>query len=376
MPQKRGGGSAEIKRDNRNRVYRFLYGREALSNRDIAYALGISQPTVIQNIKDLQGLGLVLENGMFESTGGRKAKAYVCDPVARCALGLDITKNHVAVVCVNLSGEIITSTRVKCEFENTPAFFEGLGLLIEEQLNRAQLGRDRVLGVGIALPAILSADRQTVAYSPVLGFTGGSLCAFADVISYPCTLYNDANAACFAEMWVRGGCENLVYLSLSNSVGGGVIQNGQMVYGQNQRGGEFGHMTIVPGGLPCYCGKNGCVDSYCRALRLSDMTGGSLEQFFQALRTHSPAHEALWEDYLYHLAIAVNDLRMAFDCDIILGGYVGSCLGDYIDRLQELVQTRNPFEPDISFLQVCRYKKEATAVGAALDIVDRFFKNV
>lgn len=377
MARQRGSNSAEIKRENRNRVYRFLYnGTEARSNQDIAYALGLSQPTVIQNIRELAELGLVLEHGQLESTGGRKAMAYVCDPNARYAVGLDITKNHVGIVVVNLRGEIITNNKQKQEFEKQPAYFARLAQMLEEQLDRAGVQRHRLLGVGIALPAILSADHKTAEISPVLGFTGGGVSSFSAAIAYPCFLYNDANAACFAEMWSRGACENLVYLSLNNSVGGGLIQNGRVVYGQNQRAGEFGHMTIVPDGLACYCGQKGCVDAYCRALRLTELNGEGLEQFFASLHAGCPRHRALWRDYLRCLALCVNNLHMAFDCDIILGGYVGAYLDGYIDELRELVRARSMFEPDGSYLQVCRYQKEATAVGAALALIDDFLQHV
>ena len=55
---------------------------------------------------------------------------------------------------------------------------------------------------------------------------------------------------------------------------------GKLLPGDAFRCGEAGHMTLIPDGKPCYCGKTGCVDAYCSARLLSDLSGGRLEDSF------------------------------------------------------------------------------------------------
>jgi predicted NBD/HSP70 family sugar kinase len=337
----------------------------------------MSLPTVTQNINELFKRGLLQEAGMFDSTGGRKARAISCKYNARFALGLDITKNHIGVVAVDLSGTVIQHCRKRIPFKNNNEYFVGLGEQIEEFIDQSNIERSRILGVGIAVPAIVSQDTKLVIYSPILGFTGGKLQSFADFINYPTLLCNDANAAGTAELWIEGEEMNdVVYLSLNNSVGGAILMDGKLCFGKNMRGGEFGHMTIVPGGEYCYCGQRGCVDVYCNARILADSAGGRLELFFERLKTGSAKHRKIWEDYLNKLVLAVNNLRMAFDCNVILGGYVGSYLDNYIHELRDAVAQRNTFEVDGTYVKVCQYKLEATAVGAALMYVIPFIINV
>ena len=88
----------EIKKINRNNIYRIVLAKENTSKQEIAYQLNISIPTVSQNLNELIEEGLVKENGSFQSTGGRKAKIISSNPAARVALGLDITPNHVNLV--------------------------------------------------------------------------------------------------------------------------------------------------------------------------------------------------------------------------------------------------------------------------------------
>ncbi len=98
------GSSIELKKINRNNIYQLVYTEERISKAEIAKRLDISFPTVTQNLRELMEEGLVMEKGSFESTGGRKAKGICVDSDARKALGIDITKNHISAVLVNLKG--------------------------------------------------------------------------------------------------------------------------------------------------------------------------------------------------------------------------------------------------------------------------------
>ncbi len=368
--------SIEVKKINRNAIYSFLYKRDPISIQEIAYSLNMSLPTVTQNIKELLERGLVIETGLFESTGGRKAKAISYNSTARYAVGLDITRNHVSIVVIDLSARVVKNLRKQYPFENTNEYFKGVGDLVNSFIAECQIETESILGVGIALPAILSDDSRSVSYAQVIDFEGGSIEAFEKFIPYKCTFSNDANAAGFAEMWGEKTEESVVYLSLNNSVGGSIIIGKNIYSGQNQRGGEFGHMTIVPGGKTCYCGQKGCVDAYCSAKILSDSTGGNISEFFRLLRLEQEPQKKIWEDYVSHLVIAINNLRMLFDCKVILGGYAGAYMDEYLDELRERVAKYNTFEPDGKYLHVCKYKLETTAVGAALLHVEDFIKNI
>lgn len=364
-----------IKKMNRNAVYRFLYKKEAQSKQDIAYGLHLSLPTVTQNLNELIALGLAAETGEFESTGGRKAKAVELSYTAKYAIGLDVTKNHVGVVIIDLGCNVIHFKRHRLPFRPESAYFKAVGDLIDHAIKQADIDPVKILGVGIGLPAILSEDRQSVTYGQIIDFTNGSIQQFSEFIGYPCILYNDANAAGFAEIWHRGNAENIIYISLSNSVGGAVLIGGNICYGDNQRAGEVGHITIRPDGPVCYCGQRGCLDALCNAKMLADKTDGKLEVFFEHLEKNG-LYTQEWSCYLDHIALAVNTLRMIMDSRIVLGGYVGAFMENHIHVLRERVSKLNPFSNDSSYLDVCTYKFEATAVGSALHYINAFIENI
>lgn len=74
--------------------------------------------------------------------------------------------------------------------------------------------------------------------------------------------------------------------------------------------------------------------------------------------------------------MAVNNIHMVLDCDIILGGYVGSHVSKYIREIREKVQKRNTFSDTGDFVLPCRYQTGAAALGAALYVVEEFIQKI
>lgn len=353
-----------------------LLQAEKLSKPEIACRLKISLPTVAQSIKELSEMGLVAEAGELRSTGGRKAVAVAALPCAKIALGLDITRNHVGLVALNLKGEILKHERVSRCFADEPGYYQELGRMTARFVDECRLPVQDILGIGISVPGIVSPDGRFLLDSHVLGLSDCMNDAFCRALPYPSILCNDANAAGFAETCQQNNTGDLVFLSLSNSVGGAILINGNLYEGLNQRGGEFGHMRVVAGGRRCYCGQLGCLDAYCSADVLARPAGGRLEQFFALLEQGDQPVRDIWDSYAEHLIFAVNNLRMIFDCDVVLGGYVGSFLEPYLPSLRRMAAACDTFETDCAYLRVCTLKTEASAVGAARYPIQTFLSNL
>ncbi|RDU22561.1 ROK family transcriptional regulator [Anaerosacchariphilus polymeriproducens] len=377
----------EVKRINRNQIFRYVNKFEKVSKPDIALNLNISMPTVLQNVKELMEHGLICEEGAFESTGGRKAKVLSPLQNARWAIGIDITQNHVGFALTDLSGKVLRHTRMYKPFRSEDSYYKELGNLAHKFLEESNMDEETFLGFGISIPGIVTPDNKTITFSHVLGIKDVPCSSFSQFLNYPCYFINDANAAGLAEIYNAKNQSTAVYLSLSNSVGGTIIQpknnfdetfqvSEKLYLGDNWRGGEFGHVTLIPGGEQCYCGKQGCFDVYCSAKKLSQKTEGKLEIFFEELQKGNREFEEMWEEYLGYLALEVNSLRMIFDCKIIIGGYVGSFIEPYLKRLQEKVALLNTFSKDETYIQPCRYQVEASALGAAILHIESFISSI
>ena len=93
-----GANNRDVKKINRIRTIRSIFSCDRISQPELAAKVNNSWPTVLQNVKELMAMGLVQEVGTFESTGGRKARAFAPVRDARLAVGLEITQNHVGAV--------------------------------------------------------------------------------------------------------------------------------------------------------------------------------------------------------------------------------------------------------------------------------------
>ena len=362
---------------NPARVFRVLLRGGRQSRQSLATALNLSVPTISQCILTLESLGLAQEDGTLAATGGRKARLLAANPEARYALGLDVTQEHLTLALVDLAGEVRASRRVPLHFARTEGYFEAAAEQAERFLAERSVPWARVLGVGISMPGIISLDRQTMEYSHILQIEQLSCECFARFLPRPCQFLNDAKAAATAEFWERDEPERALYLSLSNSVGGAIVQDGQIAAGAHHRAGEFGHMTLVPDGRQCYCGKYGCADAYCSAKVLAAQTGGELEPFFAQLREGAPQAVRAWQRYEYHLALLLGTLLAAFDCPVLLGGYIGTHMDEkMLDSLRQAVQECSTFELDAQSIRLCRRTAYPAATGAAMLYIRPFLSEL
>jgi len=363
---KRGTRSA-----NKSKIAKYILEQKGTTKAELANELGLSMPTVLSSTKELMDDGIIGEIGEYESTGGRKAKALAVKPDIKYAAGIDITRNHITHIIINVHGEIIDKLRTRKAFENTTLYYEELADSFEQFFKNSHVPNEKLLGVGISLPGIIDQKNELLIRSHALDVSNINLQVIGNRLRFKTAYNNDANCAALAES-IKGN-QNVVFLSLKNTVGGSVYIQNEIYAGDNFRSGEFGHMVLVPDGETCYCNKKGCLDAYCAARVLSQHTDNNLEHFFDLLDSGDPQVIQIWDKYTNHLAVAVTNLRMAYDCNIILGGDVGAHMDKYMDAFSEKVMNYNMFDNDALYVKTCQYKGEASAVGIALTFIHQYF---
>ena len=379
LKRQRNSGSAsyEIKGINRSLIFNMICENPSVSRRDIQKELNLSLPTIGQNITELLNLGLIKQSGTIGHTGGRRAETFSLNERARVAVGLDVTRSYVTSVLLDLTGAVIASNSVSKEYEKTEEYFDFLGDCVRTILKENGIKEKDVLGVGLGIPALTDITATSVVYAGILDMNELTAADFERHIGFPVMIFNDANAACFAELHTLGGSEDTgFYIMLSNNVGGAVFMNNKVFIGDNFRSGEVGHLIIHRNGKQCYCGQKGCLDSYCSATILTALSDGSLSKFFEMLHNRDKEAMKVWDTYLEDLAIAVRNVRVLFDCPVIIGGNVGAMMEPYMTQLRTILRRTSTFDTNISYLRSCQYKIEAIAAGAALHFVSDFLASI
>ena len=369
----------ERRRLTRNSIYNFIYESVSPpSKNEIAQQLGLSLPTVHRNITELLNAGLIEVGKVQKSTGGRRPIGYSIVSNIKFAVGISITADKIHFLASDLKQKELAYQKNEMGPLKSDEIGGKVAKDLERFLNENRLDRSRMLGVGITLPAVLDEEKDEVKLSPTLRMRNISLSTIREPIPYTTYIENDGTSAGFAEWFALRNTvgNNIAYLYLENGVGGAVFLNGAQYYGKSKRSGEFGHMCVEPGGLPCNCGKRGCLEAYCSALRISSKLGVSVEGFFEGLRRGNPDYQILWKDFLEHLAIGINNIHMALDCDVVLGGFLSQYLEPYMPELKQMVAQRDTFEDDTEYLKLGRYPRRANMMGVAWYYIKKYIENV
>jgi len=368
--------TTDLKLINRNKVYRYIYENDKVAKQDLVRDLGLSLPTISQNLSELFDMGLLRYAGKFESSGGRKPKKISIIPDARMVIGVEIKMEHINILAIDLKGNIRPSERMDYSFEVSDRYGIFLAAEIENYIQKKAINPEIILGVGISIPGVLSEDKKNLINAPTLKARHVPIEAITKYISHKTFIENDANAGGFAELHSRKDLEALAFLSVSEGVGGSFAYNGVLYRGMNNRGAEFGHMTVVNNGKQCACGKFGCLEAYISTSVLAYGKGRQVDTFFEKLKEADADCKATWEEYLSFLCMGVNNIRTVFDCDVILGGTLARYVGDYFEDIKTRLSRVNVFDNNADYLHLSNYTSNASAIGTALHFADEYIKTV
>ncbi len=370
------GTTREIRILNRKRIFSLIFQKEQVSRQDITLELSLSLPTVNQNLKELFEEGLIDYVGNFESTGGRKAQIITLCKDAKFAVGLSITQNSIRIVAVDLYGQVMDYEKIGFPFEAKDSYGKRLKEIVEDFVAGHGYNKERMLGVGIAVPGVFNEDFHWVGMAPSLSDKEFSIDTLTKYLDYPLVVDNDANAGVFAEVWNREEMSDVAYLLLEKGVGGALVLNNQIYKGGNGRAGEFGHMTMVANGKMCRCGRKGCLEAYISTSRITDDLNVQIEEFFQGLEDGNAVYEKVWDQYLEDLCIGISNLRIAFDCDVVIGGVITPYIEKYKGRIEEMLKNITPFEEGSEYFKLTKYRSSAPAAGVALQLISEFVEGI
>lgn len=213
-----------------------------------------------------------------------------------------------------------------------------------------------IVGVGVSAPGPLDTVAGVATDIPTLsGFVDFPLKAeLQKRFPFPVDLENDAIAAAIGE-WQFGigkGLDNLVYVTVSTGIGGGVISDGRVVRGRKGMAAHVGHMSVMPNGDLCPCGNRGCFEAYgsgpafarraqMRAMESRETmlgsNGGAIDSrgVFAAARNGDRLANQLVDEEAEILGRGFTSLIHIFSPDIIV---MGGGLSHEFDRLQPGIQ--------------------------------------
>ncbi|MBQ3102836.1 MAG: ROK family protein [Oscillospiraceae bacterium] len=313
-------------------------------------------------------------------------------PMNKCyKIGVDLGGMSIKAGVLDPDQKILVKDTCPTDIAGGPQkVLSDMAALVERVITAAGISKEECIGIGVGCPGSVDAQSGIFLYACNLGWEDVPLAqTLSELTGLPTRVSNDANCAVLGEV-VAGaarGYEDVLLLTLGTGVGGGLVWGGKIFEG-GKGGMELGHVMLRAGGLPCSCGRNGCLEVYTSATALmreaknacethpESMMNQMMQQKgamdgiipFEAMRAGDETACKVIEHYIADLGDGITDLVNTFRPQLVLLSGGISNQGNYLtDPLNDYLAAHAYAGEHLPIPRVCRAElgNDAGLVGAA-----------
>jgi glucokinase len=369
---------------NRSAILEIIRRESPISRSTIARRLDVSLPTVMRIVDQLVDEGLVQSHGDSEWSGGRRRPLLEFNGDGFVVLGVDLGGTKMYGAISNLCGKIIDELDIGRHGTTGEESYNRLVTLIDTLLASPKLQERKVRGIGIGAPGITWHKEGIVKWAFTLNWQDFPLKdRLSERYGLPIIVDNDVNLAALGELWFGAGqnTQNMILIAIGTGIGAGIIINRALYRGSREASGEIGHM--VPGGE--FLGKNyldfGALESVASGSGIAERARSVLqsnhhplagdkilaEDVFEAARKGQDWAWKIINEVVDYLAIAIANLTVSFDPDlIVLGGGVARSADLLVEPILRRIEIAIPTPPK---LVVSKLGLRAAAMGAVTNVL-------
>jgi predicted NBD/HSP70 family sugar kinase len=291
------GTSREI---NRSIALNLVRAKQPISRADLARTMGVRRGAVTLIVNDLLRDRLIVEGAYGQTARGRRPKFLYIDSRRRAIAAVDIRATRTFIMLTDRVGQGLTGV-VSIQTVRDP---QKLAATIGSRVLTLVAEHPDVEGcegIGVVVPGMIDRSTTTVLHAPTLGWRNVSLREpLVAATGIDDVQIESAGRACvLAQAWgMRDDPATtgpLVFVSVSDGLGVGVMIRGQVLRGRHNIAGEFGHVPLSLDGPRCSCGANGCWEAYVSNRATLARYGG---QPIEQLGSGTPGQKALTIDDL------------------------------------------------------------------------------
>lgn len=272
----------DLRRQNRRRVLTAIRRQGTLSRTDIRNSTGLSAATVTAIVSELTDQGVIAKPHLETQrarTRGRPKVALTINPRIATVGTMVFKRNTVSATLVDYAGHTVSERTLKRETEalDLPEIRDLILGCMNEAIEEAGLA-EPPKRIAVGVQGTTDVDGETMLWSPITPHRNVPLGAWLHGhFKAPVRIWNDCDMIAQALHWHEPAHyeKNFAAVLLSYGVGMGLFQNGELVNGTRSSGMEFGHMTYIPDGAPCRCGRHGCIEAYVGDYAISSHAAGT-----------------------------------------------------------------------------------------------------
>ncbi|PNU02245.1 ROK family transcriptional regulator [Novosphingobium guangzhouense] len=337
---------------------------------ELCRTTGLTAPTIANITRRLIDAGLIKETGRLQGARGQPAIQLKIEPLGCVAIGLNIDRDHVTMVAIDLAGQVRARAMRETEYASPEDVVEFVAGALDTLLADAGVGRERVLGVGVALPDDLGAIALPGRSQPFARWAELSIAdLLAPVLPWPVLVDNDAAAAAVGEAQSGTGLTlpSFFYIFISSGLGGGLMIDRHYVEGANRRSAELGLLpdttNPIPGAVVQDVVSLSALMHYLATAGIPVARLADLDPEDPALQ---PVLDRWLEDATRALTPPLLNINYLIDPHaIILGGRLPDFLADVlIQRLNERLASMSL--PATAPIMRAAMAEDAAAIGAAI----------
>jgi predicted NBD/HSP70 family sugar kinase len=253
---------------NKQIALTLIRAHQPVSRADLARLMETNRANITFLINELLQDKLIREGAQSNhNVRGRKPTFLYLNSQSSLAVAVDIRASRTFIMITDSIGKQVGEIVSFATVLEPDRFVMELGTQVRRALN--MVGGEAVCeGMGIVIPGVLDRDSGIVLHAPTLRWRNVNLLEplQREFNGIDIHLENSGKACALSQIWsTRGdvaGLNDIVFVSVSDGVGVGVVINGEIVRGKHNTAGEFGHVPLSIDGPQCSCGASGCWEAY------------------------------------------------------------------------------------------------------------------
>jgi predicted NBD/HSP70 family sugar kinase len=257
------GTSREI---NRSIVLNLVRTHQPISRADLARIMNVRRGAVSRIVNDLIAERAIFEGATGQTVRGRKPTFLYIDSRRRAVVAADIRASETFLMLADLRGNPTTGV-IRMPTSRDP---RELASALAERIRRLLVENrevDACDGLGVVVPGMVEHSTMRVLHAPTLGWRNVDLRGpLVGATGLSVHIENSGRACALAQAWAMRGAtgapSDVVFVSVSDGIGVGVMIHGELLRGRHNVAGEFGHVPLSLDGPLCSCGANGCWEAY------------------------------------------------------------------------------------------------------------------
>jgi len=382
------GDQGTVRALNRRLLLRLLREQGQTSRTDLADLSGLSNGAITRIVGELIDEGFLVERSVGVSTGGRRPVLLDLDTSVRVVAGLKLMDDEILAVLVDIKGVVVADARVPLRSHAIDAVLDRASAAVDDLLATAGTTRDRLGGIGLCMPGSINWRAGVCKLSPFFGWVDVPVAELMrERTGVPVSVDNDVNALAVAESLFGPSRQyrDFAVITLGRGVGAGLVQGGRVYRGSSGGAGEFGHTVSQVGGLPCECGKAGCLEAYVGEHALlgrlraigGQFTGIGIDAFISLARDGDEEAASIYREVAERLGVAVANMINLFDPElVVLGGEAAFLDERFIADIRPYIDAHTFGGLDDTFelrLDAARAEGTAWSRGAASLAMEHMF---